>query len=76
MTSSEEIVAAAKALPEEVRLQIVDMLLESVYATNEEIDESWARVILRRGLEIDRGEADLIPAEQVFEEARALLRSK
>ena len=54
MTTSEEIVAAAKALPEETRLQIVDMLLESVYASNGEIDEAWARVILRRGREIER----------------------
>ena len=76
MTTSEEIVAAAKALPEEVRLKIVDMLLESVYSSNEEIDEAWARVIVRRGREIERGEVELIPAEHVLEEARSLLRSK
>ena len=76
MMSINEIVAAAKALPEDARLQIVDMILDSVYAKDEEIDEAWARVILRRGREIEQGEAELIPAEQVLDEARNLLRAK
>ena len=76
MTTSEEIVVVVKALPEETRLQIIDMLLESVYSTDEEIDEAWARVILRRGREIEQGKVELIPAEQVLEEAREILRSK
>lgn len=74
MTTSEEIVAAAKSLSEEQRLKIIDLLLDSVYATDKELDEEWARIIVRRGREIDRGEVELIPAEQVLEEARRRLK--
>lgn len=74
MTTSEEIIAAAEALPEEVRLHIVDSLLNSVYSAGKDIDEAWARVIVQRGREIDRGEVELIPAGEVFEEARRLLK--
>lgn len=76
MTKSEEIVAAVEALPEAQRLEIIDKLLDLLYAENTEIDEEWARVIVQRGREIDRGEVELIPAEQVLEEARNRLKSK
>lgn len=70
MTTTEDILAAAKSLPEAERLKLIDQLLDSVYAEDSEIDEEWTQLIVRRGREIDRGDVELIPAEQVLEEAQ------
>ena len=73
MTTSEEIIAAAEALPEEARLKIVDSLLQSINPPDPAVDEAWAQVVKRRVDEIERGEATLIPAEEVYKEAQRRL---
>jgi putative addiction module component (TIGR02574 family) len=76
MTTSEEIIAAAEALPEETRLHIVDSLLQSIHRPNPSVDEAWAQVIERRVREIESGEATLVPAEEVYREAHRRLSNK
>lgn len=70
MTTSEEIVAAAKALPEETRLHIVDLLLASVESTDREIDGAWAVDLARREESLVTGEATLLTPDEVVEKAR------
>lgn len=55
------------SLPEDVRLNLVDKLLNSLnMPTQGDIDELWAKEAERRVREIDKGEVELIPGEEVF----------
>ncbi len=66
MTTIEEITKTAKSLKPIERDQLIDSLIDSREAEqNAEIG--------RRIAEIDSGEVEGIPAEQVFTEARAIL---
>ena len=61
----------ALSLPADVRLGLVEKLLRSLnLPTRGEIDSLWAEEAERRVSEIDRGEVELIPGEEVFEKIR------
>jgi putative addiction module component (TIGR02574 family) len=61
--------AAALALPREERAQLARRLIESL-DDDPQVEEAWAIEIQRRLDAIDRGEVEMIPAEQVLAEAR------
>ena len=70
---------AALALPESERNELCRNLLVSLepqegLVSEEEAEASWLPEIRRRVAEIDRGEAEMIPYEQVLREVRELLR--
>ncbi len=65
-TTTVEIVSAAETLPIEMRLEIVDRLLEGIGPTPKEIDDAWRVEIERRVEAVESGEAKLIPGEEVF----------
>ena len=57
------------------RLSLVDRLIASLnLPTQAEIDRLWAAEAERRLAQIDRGEVELIPGEQVFADIRAKYR--
>ena len=66
MLKTDELLNEALALPVELRAQLVDALLRSLNPAQAEIDESWAAEAERRIDELDAGEAQLIPGEEVF----------
>lgn len=71
----DELVARARELPAEERAQLAQELLQSVEReTDPEVEVAWDAEIARRLDTYERGEAKLIPAEDVFEEARRLTR--
>lgn len=71
----DELVAKAKTLPVEERTQLVQQLLESVERdTDPEVQAAWESEIASRIGKYERGEATLIPAEEVFAAARRLTR--
>lgn len=76
MTTAQEILEAANTLPEEERLLLAHRLFDSIHEMDENIKQAWVQEIRRRCCEIDRGEVELIPAEEVFEEARRILASR
>lgn len=61
--------AAALALPRSERARLAERLIASL-DENAEVEEAWAAEIKRRLDSIDRGEVELIPAEDVIAEAR------
>ena len=62
-------------LSPEDRAKLAQKLLLSLESLSEEqISESWLIEAERRAREIDRGEIQPIPAEEVRRKARALLR--
>lgn len=76
MTTAQEILKAANALPDEERLFLAHSLFDSIHEMDADVEQAWVQEVRRRCGEIDRGEVELIPAEDVFEEARKILASR
>jgi putative addiction module component (TIGR02574 family) len=65
----------ALRLPPEERAKLAQKLLLSLEAlSEEELEQAWLVEADRRARELDRGEVQPIPAEEVRRKARALLR--
>ena len=65
----------ARTLTPEERARLVEVLLESLReAPSAEIEAAWDREIEQRIAAYDRGEVQTFSAEDVFAEARRLLR--
>ena len=66
---------AALDLPPNERAELVQKLLRSLDdPSEEELAQTWLSEAERRALELDRGEVQSIPAEDVRRKARTLLR--
>jgi putative addiction module component (TIGR02574 family) len=66
MISSEKLISEVISLPVEIRLQLVEKLLESLNPSHKDIDELWAIEAERRVAEIETGEVKTLPREEVF----------
>ena len=64
----------ARALSPDDRAKLAQSILESLHTPFAEIETAWAAEIERRVAAFDRGEMPSCPAEDVFAEARRLLR--
>jgi putative addiction module component (TIGR02574 family) len=68
-----ELSERARQLPPEERAQLAEGLLESLREwSSAEVEAAWDSEILKRIGEYERGEATLVPAVDVFAEARRL----
>ena len=67
-----ELSQKARQLSLEERAQLAEELLESLQEQPEDVATAWDVEISRRLDEYKRGEAKLVPAEEVFAEARRL----
>ena len=64
----------ARLLSAEERSQLVDALLESLREGKiAEVEAAWKVEIKRRVAAYERGETKLVPAEEVFAKARAII---
>jgi len=63
-----DIMERAEMLPIDMKLELVDRLLESISPSQKEIYELWKIEIERRVEEVRSGEVLTIPGEQVFAE--------
>jgi putative addiction module component (TIGR02574 family) len=71
-----ELEREARLLSAEERAQLVDALLESLHDEKiAEVEAAWAVEIERRVSAYERGEAKLVPAEEVFAKARTITGS-
>lgn len=74
-TLLEELSKKARTLAVEERAQLAQELLESIDGeANPEVQAAWEAEIAERIAKYERGEAKLIPAEDVFAAARRLTR--
>ena len=72
MSTYEEIMSAALALPPESRAMLVGHLLESLDAKDQaQIDALWTKEAERRDQEIEEGKVRPIPGEEVMERLRS-----
>lgn len=66
-----ELKQKAAQLPEAERAELALSLIESLDGPADEgVEEAWDREISRRIAEIERGEAKLMPADEVFTRLR------
>jgi len=73
MSTTDELINEAKALPVELRAKLVDELLKSLNPSQAEIDELWAVEAEKRVAEIEAGKVKTIPGEEVFDKLRKRL---
>lgn len=74
-TTLSELEKQARELPKEDRARLALTLIESLDPPDEgDVESAWLAEIERRCREIERGEVQLIPADQVMAEARRLLK--
>lgn len=71
-TTLQSLTAQALRLSIEERAELAETLLGSI-APPEVLDPAWEAELAHRVAELDAGRVDLIPAEQVFAELRALI---
>ena len=71
-----ELEREVRLLSAEERAQLVNALLESLRGEKiAEVEAAWAVEIERRVSAYERGEAKLVPAEEVFAKARTIAGS-
>jgi putative addiction module component (TIGR02574 family) len=75
-TQLAELEKQARELSREERAELALILIESLDITEDQaaVDESWRVEIERRVAKYERGEAKVIPGEDVFAEARRITR--
>jgi putative addiction module component (TIGR02574 family) len=72
---SRQVIDDALSLPVEARVQLVEKLLQSLnLPTQSEVEEAWAKEVDRRIAEVEKGEAKLVPGEEVFARLRRKYR--
>ncbi len=70
-TATDRVVEDALELPADARIGLVERILASLnLPTRPDIDKMWSEEAERRVAEIDRGEVELIPGEEVFANIR------
>ena len=69
-TQTAEIMDVVDSLPIDMKLELIDHLLESISPSRKEIDEAWKDEVERRIDEVENGEVKLIPLEEVFARMR------
>lgn len=65
-TQTAELISIAESLPIEMRVEIVERLLESMRPNRQEIDDLWKVEIERRIAQVESGEVQLVPGDVVF----------
>ena len=68
----EQLEAEARNLPREERARLAEALLNSLEEESE-IEQAWRTEIRRRADELDSGEVQGVPADEVFAEIDKLL---
>lgn len=69
-----ELSAQAKALSPEDRARLAEELLASLDPHEADVDAAWDAELRRRIDEVERGVAELIPADRAFAQVRQALR--
>lgn len=73
-TLVEELSRRALTLAPEERVRLAEQLLTTVQEVDADVEAAWDEEIKPRVAEIDAGAAKLTPAEEVFAEARRLIK--
>lgn len=69
-TQTMEIMDVVDSLPIDMKLELIDHLLESISPSQTEIDDAWSEEVERRIDEVESGKVKLVPLEEVRERMR------
>jgi putative addiction module component (TIGR02574 family) len=69
-----DIMERAEMLPIDMKLELVDRLLESISSSTKDVDEALKVEVERRINEVESGEVELLPGDEVFARIRARVR--
>ena len=67
-TQTMDIIEVAESLPIDLKLELIDRLLESISPTSREVEEAWKVEAERRIEEVRSGKVKPIPVKEVFAE--------
>jgi len=70
MMKTNELLSMAESLPIEIKIQLIDTLLNSMHPSQSEIDALWAKEAERRVDQIKSGEVKTISGEDVFKKVQ------
>jgi len=73
MIKTNEFISMAESLPIDIKIQLIDTLLNSIHPSQKEIDVLWAKEAEKRVREIKTGKVKTIPGDAVFKEIRERL---
>ena len=65
---TKELITIAESLPIDIKIQLIDTLLNSLNPFQKEIDELWVKEAEKRVEEIRTNKVRTIPGEDVFKE--------
>jgi len=72
-----ELLQKALALPDEERAELAGNLIASLDATVEQdVDAAWQQEVVRRSRDVQSGEVDTVPWEDVQQKGRTRLHGK
>ncbi|MDR8389933.1 addiction module protein [Aliifodinibius sp. S!AR15-10] len=63
---TKELIEEISSLPVEDRVLVADSVLRSLNPPEAEIDKKWAKVAQKRLDQLQKGEVETIPGDQVF----------
>ena len=69
-TLTMDLMERVESLPIDMKIELVDKILESLTPNQKEIDELWKTEVERRVDDFESGKAKTIPGEQVFANIR------
>ena len=69
-TSTLELVSMVESLPVDVRITLVNRILESLSPSQKEIDELWKTEVESRIQDVEDGKVQTIPGDEVFAKVR------
>ncbi|CAN5600884.1 hypothetical protein BH10ACI3_BH10ACI3_14410 [soil metagenome] len=69
-TATMDLMESVEMLPIDMKIELVDKILESISPTNTDVEEAWKDEVERRIDEVESGEVKLIPGEEVFARMR------
>lgn len=68
--STADLVSIADSLPIDLKIELIDKLLESISPSQSEMDELWKVEVERRIDEVESGKVKTIPGDEVFAKIR------
>lgn len=69
-----EIMDVVDSLPIDMKLELIDRLLESISPRQSDIDKAWEAEVERRIDDVESGKVKLVPGEEVFARMRKRYR--
>jgi len=65
--TTKELMAIVETLPIEIKIELIEKLLNSLHPLQKEIDKLWIEEAKRRLKEIESGKINTVSMEKVFE---------